>query len=196
MDHMHLGGRLLVANPQMVDPNFDRTVVVVLAHGDAGAIGVVLNRPSTTAVEDPLPQWSSAATDPAVVFAGGPVNASAVICLARTVSSATPAAPGLGPEWAPGGWMAVAGDVGTLYLDLDPDDVSPHLAGIRIFAGYAGWSPGQLEAELEAEGWFVVDAEPEDLFGDRPGDLWRIVLRRQRGPLALVAAYPPDPTLN
>lgn len=180
-----LKGRLLVATPSLGDPNFERTVVLLLEHGDGGALGLVLNRPSDLDVAGPLPDWARAVADPAVVFVGGPVAPNAALCLARL---------------APGGhteaFQPVLGAVGTMDLDADPDEVLPRLDRIRVFAGYAGWGPGQLEGEIEAGGWFVIDAEPADALSPDPEALWAAVLRRQRGSLALFAGYPPDPTAN
>lgn len=181
----HLKGRLLVATPNLGDPNFERTVVLMLEHGDEGALGVVLNRPSELDLADPLPEWARAAAHPPVVFIGGPVAPSAAVCLAR-----------VGAPGAAQGWQPLLGPVGTLDLDSDPDEALPRLQEIRVFAGYAGWAPGQLEGEIAAGGWFVVDADAADPLSPAPEHLWSAVLRRQRGSLALFAAYPPDPSLN
>ena len=180
-----LRGRLLVANPRLPDPNFDRTVVLVLTHSGEGALGLVLNRPSDTEVAESLPGWEDVASAPAVVFIGGPVEQSTVICLGQQVASTS-----LDDGWAP-----VAGHLGTFDLDQGPG-AAAGLAGLRLFAGYAGWGPGQLEAEVGRGGWFVVDAEGGDAVADEPDSLWRVVLRRQRSSLALVAAYPNDPSAN
>jgi putative transcriptional regulator len=186
-----LVGRLLVANPLLPDPNFDRTVIMILAHGVDGALGVVLNRPSDTMVDEVLPRGSGQVGPPAVVFVGGPVNDEAVIGLARTSGASSSL------EWSPGEiWSRVDGDVGTLDLDQDPVLVAAHMSALRVFVGYAGWAGGQLEGEIGADAWWVLDAERDDAFGSRPADLWRTVLRRQPGALALVAAYPADPKLN
>jgi putative transcriptional regulator len=197
-----LRGRLLVANPAVPDPNFNRTVVLLLAHQDDGALGVVLNRPSELDVDSPLPRWERLVADPAVVFVGGPVAPGAAICLARVPNppidlsaGADPTPAGLDPEGA-GGWMPLVGELGTLDLERDPDDVAVKVEAIRVFAGYAGWGPGQLEAELDADAWFVVPAEAGDALVGDPEQLWKRVLRRQGGSFALLAAYPPDPTLN
>jgi putative transcriptional regulator len=180
-----LKGRLLVANPLLPDPNCDRTVVLLLAHEDEGALGVVLNRPSDTEVDAPLPRWERLAASPSVVFVGGPVAPGAAICLARV------------PEGQHAdGWIPLVGELGTLDLEQDPDDVVVGVAAIRVFAGYAGWGPGQLEQEIDAGAWFVLPAEPGDPMSDDPEQLWKRVLRRQGGRLALVAALPPDPSLN
>ena len=180
-----LKGRLLVATPNLGDPNFERTVVLVLEHGDDGALGVVINRPSDLELAEPLPEWARAAAHPSVVFIGGPVAPSAAVCLARVAAVG-------GAQ----GWQPLLGPVGTLDLDSDPDQALPCLEQIRVFAGYAGWGPGQLESEIAAGGWFVVDAHSADPLSPVPEDLWASVLRRQRGALALFATYPADPSLN
>ncbi|MDQ6616385.1 MAG: YqgE/AlgH family protein [Actinomycetota bacterium] len=197
-----LKGRLLVANPAMPDPNFHRAVVLVLAHQEDGALGVVLNRPSDLDVDAPLPRWERLVADPPVVFVGGPVAPGAAICLARRgggrldngtgpAGPADPADPAGG-----GGWIPLVGELGTLDLEGDPDDLAITVDAIRVFAGYAGWGPGQLEAEREAGAWFVVPVEPDDAVSGDPGQLWKRVLRRQGGRLAVVAAYPNEPNLN
>ena len=190
-----LKGRLLVATPSLADPNFERTVILVLEHGEEGALGVVLNRPSDLDLAEPLPEWAAAAAHPSVVFIGGPVAPSAAVCLAR-----------LGPHGVTEGWQqllgpsgpgsGVGGSVGTLDLDADPDEAISRLDEIRVFDGYAGWGPGQLEGEIADGGWFVVDAEAADPLSPSPENLWAAVLRRQPGTLALFAAYPADPTMN
>jgi putative transcriptional regulator len=86
--------------------------------------------------------------------------------------------------------------LGTLDLEQDPDDLSLGVEAIRVFAGYAGWGPGQLEREIDAGAWFVVPARPEDVMSDNPESLWKRVLRRQGGELAVVSLFPSDPSLN
>jgi putative transcriptional regulator len=181
-----LQGKLLVAAPALADPNFARTVVLLLAHGDQGAIGLVLNRPSITGVSAPLPRWEDLASGPPVVFVGGPVSEGA-ICLARVKSEVSV------PD---SGYLPLQGTLGTVDLEADPAFVAPWIERLRIFAGYAGWGPGQLEGEIGAAAWWVVEAQDGDIFGDNPGDLWKRVLRRQGGQLALASAYPDDPSLN
>jgi putative transcriptional regulator len=185
---------LLVANPLLPDPNFDRTVVLLLAYSDEGALGLVLNRPSDTLVSAPLPMWEELAAEPPVIFVGGPVEHRAVICLARTSSGAFTSA----DDPLSDGFRAVIPDVGTLDLDLDGDlqPLREAYRHVRVFAGYAGWASGQLEGEIAAGAWWVVDARPEDPFSDDPETLWKRVLRRQGGSLSLVASYPRDPTMN
>jgi putative transcriptional regulator len=185
-----LRGRLLVANPGLPDPNFDRTVVLILAHEDEGALGLVLNRPTEMDVDSPLPRWEHLAADPRVVFVGGPVSPGAAICLARV-----PVAGVFDPDVTEG-WAPVTGELGTLDLEKDPEDLDISVEEIRVFAGYAGWGAGQLEEEIEAGAWFVLSAEPGDIMSCEPEMLWKRVLRRQGGDLAIIAAFPPDPNLN
>lgn len=185
-----LRGRLLVSSPALTDPNFDRTVILLVEHGPDGALGVVLNRPSEMALDDVLPQWDSRAAAPAAMFIGGPVQPNAVICLARTDGD-------LGGD--PGGndligTTAVPG-IGLLDLDGDRDAVAADLV-LRCFAGYAGWTAGQLEVEIDEGSWFVVDPHPDDPFVPHPSRLWQTVLARQPGKLARYALYPLDPTVN
>lgn len=180
-----LKGRLLVSTPGLRDPNFDRTVVLVLEHDGDGALGLVLNRPSSTPVEDVLPTWHDITSDPQVVFSGGPVDGSAAICLGSTR-----------PGVVAGAVQLITPTVGVVDLDSDPALLAADVAYVRVFAGYAGWGGEQLEQEIEAGGWFVVDALPGDAFTAGPGGLWRAVLRRQGGRTALFSTYPADPVHN
>lgn len=183
-----LKSRLLVAAPMLTDRNFNRTVILLLEHGEAGAIGVVLNRPSETEVIRPLPVWWDRAAPPSVVFVGGPVKQDAAICLGL-------ARPGLDLLAEAVGLQPVLGGLGVIDLHKTPEEVP--VERLRVFAGYASWSAGQLEDEVAAGAWFVVDAVPGDAVGSEPEELWRTVLKRQSRPeLAMVAGYPPNPSLN
>jgi putative transcriptional regulator len=161
-------------------------VVLVLDHTDDGALGVVLNRPTTAELTEPLPAWAPLAADPPVVFVGGPVQPEAAIGLGRQVGSVE----------QPNGFAALFGDLGTVDLERLPVDVAPPVDRVRVFAGYAGWGPGQLEGEVAVNGWFVVDAEAADPWSDEPVAMWRDVLRRQRGQLRVFADFPFDPAAN
>lgn len=185
MDGDSLRGRLLVSTPGLGDPNFDRSVVLLLEHDPDGALGVILNRPSTTAVGEVLPAWSDLTSEPPVVFAGGPVDSTAAICLGSTR-----------PGAVNGAVQALTPTLGVVDLDGDPALLSADVAYVRVFAGYAGWGGGQLDAEVEAGGWFVLDCLPSDPFTASPLTLWRAVLRRQGGRLALASTYPGDPSHN
>lgn len=181
-----LRGRLLVAAPQLSDPNFDRTVVLVLEHTTEGALGLILNRPSDRALGDVLPAWEDAAAEPGVVFVGGPVSPTSAVCLARAAA----------PTEAVEGWQPLFGRLGSLDPDPGPDGAEVDVEALRLFAGYTGWGPAQLEGELAEDAWFVADADPGDALGEDPDHLWSAVLRRQGGHLALIATMPPDPSLN
>lgn len=184
-------GQLVVATPQMDDPNFARTVVLLLqVDEEDGALGLVLNRPSGTDVDEVLPDWSPLSADPPLVFVGGPVQPNAAICLGRGRPRGPPVAAYAVLEGVPGT------SVGTVDLDAPVEQVQPAVAEVRLFAGYAGWSAGQLEDEVEQGAWFVLDALPTDAFSADPDQLWASVLRRQGPPVAFAASYPPDPTLN
>ncbi|MGW2561679.1 YqgE/AlgH family protein [Streptomyces sp. NPDC001514] len=180
-----LTGRLLVATPALADPNFDRAVVLLLDHDEEGSLGVVLNRPTPVGVGDILESWADLAGEPGVVFQGGPVSLDAALGLAVI--------PG---DEGPLGWRRVYGAIGLVDLETPPELLASALGSLRIFAGYAGWGPGQLEEELTEGAWYVVESEPGDVSSPSPENLWRSVLRRQRNELAMVATYPDDPSLN
>ncbi len=192
-----LAGRLLVATPRLGDPNFDGTVVLLLDHDESGTLGVVVNRPSELAVADVIPPWGEHVSLPRVLFEGGPVAKDNALALASLAGPGADDGLDAAPEAAePVGFRRVRGRLGLVDLDAPPELVVPGLMGLRIFAGYAGWGPGQLLAELDEGAWYVVDPEPADLFGDAPGRLWRGVLRRQVGDLALVSTHASDPSQN
>ena len=176
-----------MATPDLDDPNFFRTVVLVLEHNLDGALGVVLNRPTATAVDAVLPGWVDLVADPGVVFVGGPVQPEAAIGLARRAESDLS---GLS------GFAVLYDDLGTVDLERDPNEIVPGIGVARVFAGHAGWGPGQLDGEVAANGWFVVDREAQDLWRAESDALWRSVLKRQPGRLSMFAGFPADPALN
>ncbi len=174
-----LSGQLLISKPAVHADAFDGTITLLLEHNDEGALGLILNRPSELLVEDPFPQWASAATEPAVVFAGGPVERNSLIAI------------GASPE-ADGELV-----FGLHTLDLDkPAGAQPTIDRVRIFAGYAGWGTGQLEGEIANGAWWVVDGLVSDVFSPEPLELWAAVLRRNGGELAWFAHFPEDASLN
>jgi putative transcriptional regulator len=175
-----LRGKLLIAAPILAD-FFRRTVVLVLQHDEEGAMGVVLNRPSEVEVVEAVPPLAELVDPGAVVWMGGPVSPNSAVVLAEFEDSEEAA-------------TVVVGDVGLVALE-DLAGVPPRRR-TRIFAGYAGWAPGQLEGELEREGWIVEPALPEDAFPEHDLDLWSAVLERKGGTYALLARMPSDPSLN
>lgn len=185
MTNADLAGRLLVAAPALADPNFARTVVLILEHNDEGALGVVVNRATSVPVGDVLPTWSPLASSPAVLFQGGPVALDSALGLGRAGADADLI-----------GWRPLRDALGLVDLDTPTELVVDVLGDLRIFAGYSGWGTSQLEEEIDVGSWFVVDATADDAFSREPDGLWRRVLRRQRSELALVSTYPEDPALN
>jgi putative transcriptional regulator len=181
-----LVGRLLVAAAELGDPNFRRTVVLLLDHGDHGALGVVLDRPLPVPVQAVLPGWQEPASPPGTVFQGGPVGLDGALGVATLAGDGPP----------PDGVTRVTGPFGIVDLDAEPSSVSGAVTGLRVFAGHAGWGEGQLEAEVEDGDWYVVPAEPGDLLDPAPSTLWRRVLRRQGGDLAVVSTFAVDPSMN
>lgn len=160
-----LRGRLLVASQNLRDPNFFRTVVLMLEHGE-GALGVVLNRPTSITVEQAAPEWVELIGQPAVVFNGGPVERTAAIALGRSA--------GIGlPE---GAFTRHSDQFGMVDLNQEPSELLGVVSDMRIFSGYAGWSPGQLEEEIDSGGWLVLDSAGFDPLTADPSTLWNAAL--------------------
>ena len=172
-----------MATPPLEDPNFDRTVVHMIDHGDDGAVGVVINRPTEVLPSDPIDRWAHLAAAPAVLFDGGPVERQALIGLAEV-------------DGDDDAWTHVNDDLASVDLSLDPALVSNQVRRLRVFRGYSGWSPGQLEAEIEQGAWIVVSSSLDDVFSPEPHRLWRAVLRRQGGRIAWIANAPDDLSAN
>ncbi len=181
-----LTGKFLLASLRIVEPTFFRTVVLMCAHDENGALGVVINRPlKTEAVASHLPQFEDLAREPLCVFHGGPVETTAALALGRWKPMLDIPTPKM-----------VIGRTGLLDLSTPASELTSNLEEVRLFAGYAGWSGGQLEEEMNQESWFVVDALEEDIFSPDPEMLWRSILRRQTGKLAMFAWAPKDPAVN
>jgi putative transcriptional regulator len=178
-------GKLLLATPNLRDPNFARSVVLVLDHDGDGALGVVINRPSELPLAAVLPLWADVVSTPQLLFAGGPVSPESALA----VGLLSGADPGLGVK-------RLTSDFGLVDLDTSPDDLAPALVGLRVFSGYAGWGSDQLEREIVEGSWYVVNALPTDLLDPHPEGLWRTILRRQPGEMAYLATFPDDPDLN
>ena len=190
-----LKGKLLVATPTLREPTFRRTVISVLEHSSAGALGVVINRPGDASLLDVVPPVAELASRPAVLFAGGPVDPTAAIALGVLAPEAGRFT-GLADEAERLGWKPLLPPVVTVDLDVDPDVLATTVRELRVFAGYAGWSAGQLEGEIADGAWYVVDSRPMDAFDALPDRLWSAVLRRQAWPLSVVSTCPLDPTMN
>jgi putative transcriptional regulator len=178
-----LQGQLLVASPALADPNFARAVIAVANHDEDGALGIILNRPSDTEVVDAVPELEDVVDVDEVVFVGGPVQPAAIVVLAEFEDPAEAA-------------FLVVGGIGLVSDRTGLDRLATVTARRRIYAGYAGWGPGQLEGELEREDWIVEPALPEDVFSEEPIDLWGRVLDRKGGQFRLLARMPMDPSVN
>jgi putative transcriptional regulator len=179
-------GMLLVATPQLLDPNFADTVVLLLDVDDDGALGVVLNRPTPVSVAEVLADWSEVVAEPEVLFQGGPVSTEGALAVGWLRDH----------DDVPVGFREVSGSLGVVDLDTPVELIDGSLSGMRIFAGYAGWGAAQLHGEIDEGSWYVVPAQPPDVFREDPSDLWRDVMRRQPGELAWHSTRPVDPDLN
>lgn len=177
-----LQGQLLIASPSLLDPNFRRTVVLVTEHTDEGAAGLVLNRPSPSAVADLVPQLEPLVDDGEEIWLGGPVQTDAVLVLGEFLDPIDAAVP-------------LFGSLGFPSLD-DPGEIVPVTTRRRVFAGYSGWGAGQLESELERDDWILEQALNDDAFTEAPEELWADVLRRKGGIYELVSRMPEDPRVN
>jgi putative transcriptional regulator len=175
-------GRLLIAAPVLIDPNFHRTVVLLTEHTEEAAMGLVLNRPMPIVAAEAVPVLAEVVDDGAPLYQGGPVQPASVLALADFVDPAQSAG-------------IAFGSVGYVDAEMGTDELAPLVQRIRVFAGYSGWGPSQLEGELAEDAWFVADADPEDVFGP-PEDLWKRVLERLGGHYAFVATMPENPRLN
>lgn len=178
-----LRGHLLVAGPGLHDPNFRRTVVLIGEHGEEGAMGIVLNRPSPVTVGDAVPPLAELVDEDEVVHVGGPVQPQAIVVLGDFVDAGESAS-------------IVVGSIGFLPGEIESAEDVPDLTRARVFAGYAGWGAGQLESELAEDSWIVERAQPNDVFTSDPDGLWSAVLRRKGGPFAILASMPVDPRVN
>jgi putative transcriptional regulator len=172
-----LNGKLLIASPSMPD-YFHRTVILVVEHNEQGAFGLVLNRPSETTVGEASPELAELIGDEHLLHVGGPVQPNAVTAIGEYPDPAEAT-------------KLIVGTVGMVDLDAPPE-----LYRLRVFAGYAGWGPGQLDEELGREDWIVEPARADDVFADEPEALWASVLMRKGGQYALLARMPDDPSLN
>lgn len=178
-----LRGKLLIASPTLVDPNFSRAVVLIAAHDREGALGLVLNRPSELLVAEAVERLAAVCTDYERLYVGGPVEPGAVIVLAE-FDDPTLAA------------VLIDGDLGLPNIEATASTLEDGVRRARCFAGHSGWGPGQLDAELAQEAWIVERLDPEDPWTESGADLWSRVLERKGGEYALVARMPVDPSVN
>jgi len=187
-----LAGRLLVATPELGEGPFERSVVLLLDHDENGALASGCHEGRTSDTSTSVGRLMTTPSAPGVLFQGGPVALDSALGLALV--------PTVDDDEEPLGWRRVVGRLGLVDLDTPPELLAAELTDLRIFAGYAGWAGGQLEDELEEGAWYVVPASADGAFADafttEPDRLWRDVLRRQGGDLAMVSTYLADPSLN
>src|SRR5258707_8572749 len=191
MEAESLSGRLLVATPLLGEPNFRRTVILIVEdEPEEGTLGVVLNRPTEVQVGQVLQAWAELVTGPTVVFKGGPVSPNSALALALALG-----------EDEPLGWRSLDGSslmsrIGLVDLEAPPELLAGGITSLRVFAGYAGWGPAQLRAEIDEGAWYLLAAEPTDAFLPEPQRLWPAVFRRQAGDSAIMATSPNNPIPN
>lgn len=175
-------GMLLAAAPGMYSYEFARTVVLILEHDELHTLGVVLNRRSEVALANVMPQWAELAAKPQALHFGGPVSPDSAVCLGVT-----------GMETDLDNhqhFTKLANRLVLVDLHADPEMLAQDLEGVRVFAGYSEWAPGQLEEEIARGDWFVTPALPQDVVAGAGSDLWGDVMRRQAMPLPLFATFP------
>lgn len=179
-----LRGKLLIASPSIVDPSFRRAVVLLAEHTEEGAMGVILNRVSEVTVGEVVSGLGYVAADEDAVYVGGPVSDTAVTVLAEFDDPARAA-------------LLIEADLGFVPAQADDEQaVADAVRRSRVFAGHAGWGPGQLEEEMGEESWIVEDARRDDVFTEDPEGLWAALLRRKGGEYTLISTMPVDPSLN
>ena len=183
-----MAGSLLIAAPDMPDPNFSRAIVYLIEHDHTGSLGVVITRHSQTEVASILPAWGDVCASPAVFHIGGPVKPDTGIALAVLAAGADGS--------YDVGLQQIEGRVHVVDLDSDPAQLRDRCDGMRVFVGYTGWAPGQLQGELDRGDWYVAPSLPTDLLAPAHVDVWGEVLRRQDMPLPLYATYTGDGELN
>lgn len=181
-------GSLLVAAPDLASPEFSRSVILIIEHSHATTFGVNLASRSDLAVANVLPEWTELTAKPQALYIGGPLSQQAVVGLGVTK-------PGVDIESSTK-FNKLANRLVHVDLRVTPDEVRDDLEGMRFFAGYAEWAPGQLNDEIEQGDWYVAPALPSDVLAPGRVDVWGDVMRRQPMPLPLYSTHPSDPTDN
>lgn len=179
---MSLKGHLLISSGGLYDPNFRHTVVLIGEHNADGALGVVLNRALNVTVDQAIPELVDLVPPGEALYQGGPVQPESPVLLAEFEDAATAE-------------LHVFDSVGFLVGDV----MMPIEEGIRrarVYAGYSGWGPGQLEAEMAADSWITEPAYVEDVFTASPDLLWSLVLRRKGSQYDRLSKMPFDPSMN
>ncbi len=164
-------GVLLVAKPELLDPNFRQTVVLVTQSRDSSTVGVILNRPTTLSARELLPDTPGVESLEEPVYFGGPVMRQTVVALFRS-ESVPPA--------------SAFHILKSVYLSMHPANIEPLLSRpgqrYRLYAGFSGWAPRQLESELERDGWYLLPASEALVFRKDPRGMWSELLEKARRP--------------
>jgi putative transcriptional regulator len=177
-------GRLLISEPFLPDPNFERTVVLLCEHNEEGSFGFVLNKPSVLKLTEVMEDLTSL---DAVVFVGGPVQQDTLHFIHRNVNISNAVEVAGSVNWG--------GDFESLLSMCDTRQLTA--TDVRFFLGYSGWGPGQLESEIEQDSWIVCDFVTDQLLFDTdPDELWRKALGNMGGRFSVYSNYPVDPRLN
>lgn len=177
-------GRLLISEPFLPDPNFERTVVLLCEHNEEGSFGFVINKPSILKIAEVMEEASSLDD---IVFVGGPVQQDTLHFLHRNTSITNAVKIQDDIYWG--------GDFQSLMTQLNTSVIKP--ADIRFYLGYSGWGQGQLESELQEDSWIVCDFVDDTLLFDTdPTVIWKKALDNMGGRFSVYSNYPVDPRLN
>lgn len=176
-------GKLLIAEPFLQGNYFDRSVVYLVEHGEGGSVGYILNKPLDYSTSDLLKELKGIDFP---VFLGGPVERNQLYYIHTC--------PDLPDSFRVGNGIYWGGDFGQLVCFLQEKRISQQ--EIRFFAGYSGWSKGQLLNELSEDSWLVGDADREMIFSGDDTQLWENAMRKLGGRYKVWANFPKDPILN
>lgn len=177
-------GRLLISEPFLPDPNFERTVVLLCEHNEEGSFGFVLNKPSILKVNEVMQDLEGVEN---LVFVGGPVQQDTLHFIHRNASLENAVEIVEKIYWG--------GAFENLMAMLDSRQITA--VDIRFFLGYSGWGPGQLDSELAQDSWIVCDYVTDQLLFDTgPDVMWRKALENMGGRFSMYSNYPVDPRLN
>ncbi len=170
MTHRTQRGNLLIADPDLIDPNFFHAVVLILEHDEEGALGLVLNRPTCVSAAQMVPEWKSRVSNPMNIFQGGPIPSKMLIGLADVTNNTEIDT-----------WKPILDSAGIMSVEEKPPISDPGISALRLYSGYSGWTAGQLDSEINTGSWFTVPAGPADLFESNPADLWFRLLHTYHG---------------
>jgi putative transcriptional regulator len=179
-------GSFLIASPHLRDPNFRQTVVLMCEHGPGGSLGLVVNRRTEHHIMEVLPQTTGLHERAGLVYSGGPVQKDNLLILHK-VGTAVPESQPIFDG------VCLGGDLSALE-EVSAEGEATDL--VRVYMGYAGWAPGQLQFELSGGSWIVLPADLKLVFARDPHQMWASVMRSLGGSFTFYATMPPDPQAN